>query len=553
MTLEDHHVDRKSLRKVTGKTADWTEVAKDCVCFANGAGGRLLIGIEDGQLDPPADQRIPHELIDRTRQRVSELTVNVQLVPAIRRAANGGEYLEVIIARSTNVASTRDGRYYLRVGCTCQPVVGDDVLRLINERPGRPWESMDAHIASSDADPQKISDFCAGIRASDRVKESVKEKGPAELLAHYGLTHGQFLTHLGALLIGTAAQRRNLGTAPVVQAIKYDERGQKVNKWQWDDYSLSPIELVEVIWREIPDFRESYEIAEGMYRSNVPAYDEKVIRELLVNALVHRPYTQRGDIFLNLHPDRLEVVNPGRLPIGVTPQNILHASRRRNDGLARVFHDLALMEKEGTGFDLMYDRLLSSGRAVPIPVEGEDSVKVVIERRILRPELIQLLEDADRRFQLTQRERITLGLLAQSEGLTARELSGRLELAGDAPLKPWLGRLLDFELIGTTGRTAAMKYFASPDLLKQAGMDGRTTLARIQPHRLRALICEDLERYPSSSSTDINRRIGAEISAKTLKRALDELVREGKVRFEGERRWRKYWFVAEAAKGQDGR
>jgi Predicted transcriptional regulator containing an HTH domain and an uncharacterized domain shared with the mammalian protein Schlafen len=234
-------------------------------------------------------------------------------------------------------------------------------------------------------------------------------------------------------------------------------------------------------------------------------------------------------------------------------ENILHASRRRNDGLARVFHDLALMEKEGTGFDLMYDRLLSSGRAVPMPVEGEDSVKVVIERRILRPELIQLLEDADRRFQLTQRERITLGLLAQSEGLTARELSGRLELTGDAPLKPWLGRLLDFELIGTTGRTAAMKYFASPDLLKEAGMDGKTTLARIQPHRLRALICEDLERYPSSSSTDINRRIGAEISAKTLKRALDELVREGKVRFEGERRWRKYWFVAEAAKGQGGR
>ena len=96
-----------------------------------------------------------------------------------------------------------------------------------------------------------------------------------------------------------------------------------------------------------------------------------------------------------------------------------------------------------------------------------------------------------------------------------------------------------------------MKYFASPDLLKQAGMDGKTTLARIQPHRLRALICEDLERYPGSSSTDINRRIGAEISAKTLKRALDELAREGKVRYEGERRWRKYWFVGEAAKGQD--
>ena len=49
MTLEDQHTDRKSLRTVTGKTADWDALSKDCVCFANGAGGRLLIGIEDGE------------------------------------------------------------------------------------------------------------------------------------------------------------------------------------------------------------------------------------------------------------------------------------------------------------------------------------------------------------------------------------------------------------------------------------------------------------------------------------------------------------------------
>jgi len=60
---------------------------------------------------------------------------------------------------------------------------------------------------------------------------------------------------------------------------------------------------------------------------------------------------------VNLFPDRLEVVNPGRLPMGVTPHNILHASRRRNEGLARVFHDLNLMEREGSGFDLAYDHL----------------------------------------------------------------------------------------------------------------------------------------------------------------------------------------------------
>lgn len=47
MTLEDQHTDRKSLRTITGKTADWDALAKDCVCFANGAPTllpRLMIG-----------------------------------------------------------------------------------------------------------------------------------------------------------------------------------------------------------------------------------------------------------------------------------------------------------------------------------------------------------------------------------------------------------------------------------------------------------------------------------------------------------------------------
>ena len=359
--------DRKSLRTVTGKSADWDALAKDCVCFANGAGGRLLIGMEDGEALPPAGQAVPPEVLDRLRKRIGELTVNVQALPSLQRAANGGEFIELVIDRSPSVASTRDGRYFLRVGDTCQPVLGDDVLRLANERPGRPWEAMDSGVPRGAADVYKLARFTEGIRASDRVKESVKEKSDYELLTHYGLAQGHTLTRLGVLLLGRTADRRALGTAPLVQAIKYDEQGKKINKWVWDDCALSPIELVDAVWREVPDFRESYEVAEGLYRRSVPAYDEKVVRELLVNALVHRPYTQQGDIYLNLYPERLEVVNPGRLPLGVTPRNMLHASRRRNEGLARVFHDLGLMEREGSGFDLIYDRLLSQGRPRPCP------------------------------------------------------------------------------------------------------------------------------------------------------------------------------------------
>jgi ATP-dependent DNA helicase RecG len=538
---ESQHLDRKSLRKVTGGTADFSELAQDCVCFANGAGGTLVIGIEDDADAPPAGQHIEPALLDRIRKRVGEMTVNVQVLPELKVHDNGGEYIALMVPRSVGVASTSDGRYFLRIGDACRPVVGDDVMRLADERPATPWERMTSlGVPRTNADGAKVERFSSGLRASDRVKASAKEKGDDELLAHYGLATADVLTNLGVLLIGSASDRARLGSAPIIQAIKYDERGTKVAKWVRDDHQLSPVELIDTIWNEIPDFRESYELPDGMFRTSVPAFDEAVVRELLVNALVHRPYTQRGDIFLNLHPDRLEVVNPGLLPMGVTPKNILHASRRRNDGLARVFHDLKLMEREGSGIDLLFERLLTSGRKVPTIVEGTDSVHVTVPRRVVQPGIVRLLAEVDQRYQLTQRERIVLALVAQTEGLSVSELAEELELTDPSALRPWLGRLLEWGLVDQTGRTRATRYFVPPALLREAGLDALTTLKRVQPHRLRALILEDLERFPDSGRADIHRRIGPEIHEKAIARALDALLTDGQIVAAGERRWRRY-------------
>jgi ATP-dependent DNA helicase RecG len=541
MSQEGQLLDKKSLRAVSGKTADWGELAKDCVAFANATGGHLLIGIEDGQDQPPAGQRISAELPDTLRRKLAERTVNVAVLPNIVTADNGGQYIDLTIPRATAVASTTDGRYFLRVADQSKPVTGDEVMRLATERNALPWETQTTlHIRRTERDSGKCHRLLDALRASDRVKASVKEKDDEELLDHYQLAQDQYLTHLGILCIGKQQHRAQLATAPVIQFIKYDEHGQKVNKLVWDDHTLSPMELIEAVWKDVPDFRERYELPDGLYRQNVPAFDEIVVRELLVNALVHRPYTQRGDIFLSLHPDRLEVVNPGPLPLGVTPQNILHMTVRRNEHLARLFHDLKLMEREGSGFDKMFEVLLSQGRPAPELVEGHDRVQVMVRRRIIKPEIIDFIAKTDQTYQLTQRERIALGLLAQHDALTARELAKALELPSVESLHPWLKRPLEWQLVHSTGRTQATRYFIDPQLMRSLDFSASTTLKRIEPHRLAALVLEDLQRYPRSAISDIHQRVGPEIRRKQVKRALDELIERGEVRFEGKNRWRRY-------------
>jgi len=136
-------------------------------------------------------------------------------------------------------------------------------------------------------------------------------------------------------------------------------------------------------------------------------------------------------------------------------------------------------------------------------------VKVTIQRRIVKPKVMRLLTVADERFQLTQRERITLGVLAQTEGMTARELGAALETDGADELAGWLGRLQE------------LAYFVDPNLLRGADLKVPTTLLRIEPHRLMELVREDLRRYPCSKIGEISGRIGPEVNRSQLKRVME--------------------------------
>lgn len=540
--VEDQKTEKKSLKKVLGKKADWDELAKECVGFANSRGGVLLIGFEDEDPSPPPNQRISDDLPNKIRKRIAETTINVATYPEIQTAENGSQYVKIIVLPSlSTIASTTDGRYFYRVSDHCSPLPPEDLMRLLTDKPAFIWETKTVKsVKRSNYDPQKLDHFLLDIRNSNRVSDFVKSKSVNELLDYYLMADGDFLTNLGILWIGKRVDRARLLYAPVIQFFKFDENGDRVNKLVWDDYSLNPKELIEEIWTEIPDWKEGIEVSDGIFRKFIPNYEEEVIRELAANALVHQPYTMRGDIFINLYPDKLEIHNPGLLPTGVTPENMLHKTVKRNEHLAKVFYDLKLMEREGSGYDKMYEILLANGKHVPIPSEGDDRVTVTIKKKIVSNEVVSLINRVNGEYQLRQREMICLGIIAQHTALSALELSKILHLTRPNAVRDWMGRLINLNIVKTKGKTKGVEYFVNPELLQKVKFKGKTNLKKIEDHRLKALIHQDLTTYPESSISDIHQRIGTEIPKRKIKTQLDKMVANDEILAFGIKRWRRY-------------
>lgn len=536
--------DKKSLRvlAVDPKTWDLKELARDCVGFANARGGEILFGIEDDAEMPPAEQRIGSQVAERLVKGIYHHTINVAVSAEVRAMANGGEVLSLrILPSAKTLAATTSNHYFVRIADETKSVPPDQMVRILADKDAYQWETqLSLKIPTERADNSKLGRFSHDLVNSDRIKDGVRQLPVPELLERYSLSRDGMLTNLGVLWLGRREDRARLLHAPVIQFLKYDARGERVAKRTWDDYSLNPAELIEAVWTEIPDWKESTELPDGLFRKTVPHYDEVVVRELLANALVHRPYTTRGDIFINLHPDYLEIHNPGPLPLGVTPQNILQKTIRRNDLLAQLFHDLRLMEREGSGFDRIYEAQLTQSKAPPIVTEEEDRVSVRVDRRIFRPELIDFLGRIDQQFALSRREKIALGFIAQQGSITALEFRRLLQIQEDNRLRSWLGRLIDMGVVTQTGQTRATEYKVAPEVLRMTDFKGHTTLKAIEPHRLEELVRADLQRYPQSSVADIHSRIGTEISRSKLDRCLGELREKGVITMEGKKRWARY-------------
>lgn len=533
MDIENQKIDYKSIRKIRTGDKGFKELAISCVAFANAQGGLLYIGIEDKSLIPLEGQTIDEKEVNETVSRLHSLCFNVSLSSSgLIKHENGGEYFQIMVAPSIkSIATTSDGKIYLRVADKCEPVRNEDLQRLSIEKGAYQWELLATRVTLADIPVENVKKFANDIRESDRVKEHVKQMSDLEILEHYNLIDGEIVTNLGVLWLGNAKQRSRISFPITIQYIVYNHLEQKVRKVEWHDNMLNPKELLLAIEDEATELGYSYEFPDGLFRKQIRHYHPKVLRELLLNAFAHKSFTISSDIMICVYPDRLEISNPGGLPLGVTKDNILHQRHRRNPYFITIMSDLKLMEGEGSGYDLIYELNGMEAKRPPFIESSFNETKVTLYSDIQNTDVLPLLDYTLNNYKLSQKGYIAFGAIAAETKIQATKLSSYLQLSDDDRLRSYVEPLLRDGIINKKGTKKGTTYYINPKLIANSKANIKTSLKTIEPYALKALIMEDLKYHPQSLLSEIAERLPdiekADLTSMVYSMVDNEIVGEG--------------------------
>ncbi|GEJ29289.1 TPA: ATP-binding protein [Flavobacterium psychrophilum] len=542
-------IDYKSLKKVVDtagklKSEGLRDLAVTSVAFANVHGGKIVIGIEDKDKQPPVNQTISVRTANDTVTRLKSLCFNVGFqLGDIENHANGSQFFTITVYPTLkSVATTADGKIYIRIGDQSQPARSEDIVRLASEKDAFQWELQPRNVTYTEIPEMSMRWFADEIRKSDRVKQNIKDLTDIEIIEHYNLIDKGKLTNLGVLWLGTASQRSRLVYPLTVQYIVYDDLEKKIRKEDWQDYSKNPKELLLEIEKEAIELTYYDEFPLGLFRNKIRHYDARLIRELLINAIAHKSYTISGDIFIKVYQDRLEITNPGGLPLGITKDNILHTTYRRNPHLIRILHDLKLMEGEGTGYNLIYEITSRDAKAFPIPISDYNATSVTQYSKILDEEAVLLLDFIAKNYQLSQKEFIALGVITRHKKILATQLTKELQLTDEDRLRSYISKLSSQSIIINRGEKKGREYLVNPKLIASSKINIKPTLKTIEQPRLKALIEEVLKMTPNISASTIHSKIG-DVAIADVRKCIFKMVKEEVLDFGGANKNRVYFLA----------
>ena len=129
-------------------------------------------------------------------------------------------------------------------------------------------------------------------------------------------------------------------------------------------------------------------------RKEVWEYPLLALREAVINSIIHRDYTILANIQVEIYDDRIEIWNPGKLPVGITIKELYkkeHKSVIRNKLIANAFYDIGFIERYGSGTLRMID--LCKEQELPSPefVEISGGFMVVFRKDVFTEDYLKNL------------------------------------------------------------------------------------------------------------------------------------------------------------------
>ena len=119
----------------------------------------------------------------------------------------------------------------------------------------------------------------------------------------------------------------------------------------------------------------------GIYRQDIYEIPPDAIRELIINAMVHRSYLDHGTIQVAVYDNRLEITSPGKLPMGQTMERMKEGySKIRNEAIAHAFAYMNLIEHWGSGIPRIIEKVKAAGLREPEFIGGEVDLRINIYR-----------------------------------------------------------------------------------------------------------------------------------------------------------------------------
>ena len=249
-----------------------------------------------------------------------------------------------------------------------------------------------------DLDPPAINDFLKRWTAKsghsyDKLSHEAVLKA-AEAITDSGVTYA------GRSLFGTqGAVRKQLPQVEIVFEYRSSEAAGPAAFRK--DYRQGFFAVHQDIWERINLRNDAQHYQDGLFVLDIATFDERTVREAVLNAVAHRDYQMGGSIFIRQHQRHLLVENPGGLPLGVTPENIIDRQAPRNRLIMDILLKCGLVEKSGQGVDLMFERSIQQGKPIPDFV-GTDRhhVRLTLYGQVQDERFLRFLERVGKEKQL---------------------------------------------------------------------------------------------------------------------------------------------------------